>query len=741
MIQSSRLREDLLSAKLLRAVVAGWVLGAVLVLYCFALATLVFNGPLLPYAAQGAGMMMFGGFVFCLLIGATSCYPGMLGMPQEIPATVLGALAGGVVAAAANGPALAAFMTMTALLIVSGTLTGAVFLAIGHFRLSNLFHFIPYPVAGGFFAGTGWVLILASLSTMSGATLDWQGLPGFFEPAAVWKWGPGAAYGIVLALIMKRASSPTIMVASLVLAGALYHLGLFGLDIGLAEARALGLLVVGNPEGGLWPAFGLADLGAVDWGVIAGLLPNLVPVVMVTLLCLLIYVDGLQVATGVEIDMDREFRAAGIAGIFAGAGGSAPGCQTFGLSLASRWLGADTPWTGPITALVVILTLFFGGDLLALIPIPVIGGLLLAIGFDLLGSWLIGVRKKLPLTDYGVVLLICSTIAVFGFVEGVAVGMAATLSLFAMRLSRVDTIAESFTGGERYSSKIRSVPDRALLLDRSEKIRAYRLRGYIFFGSARPLVDRLKQPLADKSPPEFILLDFAEVSGCDFSAINALCEFVRSADTAGARVVFSAASQQIEANLRANLTVEVRNGPRFEPDLDRGLERCEASILAQAEQEHSDTPEAAQARLLTRVADDLERHLDEQASFEDMVERLTPWLEPRDYRTGEALAVPGERQGGLQLLVSGQASVLDANGVRLAQCGRGDAVAPWTAFGEHLPTTAVVADVPCRTMLLTPAARTLLEADDKALSLSLYRFLVDRPPPGSAARQPVLPGL
>ena len=731
MIQWSRLRADLLSAKLPRAVVAGWVLGAVVVLYSFALATIVFSGPLLPFAAQGAGMMMFGALVFCLVIGVSSNYPGMLGMPHETPAVVLGALSGAVVAGAANGPTLTAFLTMTALLVVSGLLTGVVFLAIGHFRLSNLFHFIPYPVAGGFFAGTGWVLILSSLSTMSGETPDWQGLRQFLEPATVWKWGPGAAYALILALLMRRFNNPTIAVVSLVLGGALYHLGLSALDISLAEAKAHGLLVVGAPQGGLWPTFALADLGAVNWGVVAELVPSLVPVIMVTLLCLVVYVNGVQVATGVEIDMDREFRAAGLAGMLAGAGGSAPGCQSFGLSLASRWLGADTPWTGVITASVVLLALIFSGEMLALIPIPIVGGLMLAIGIDLMSHWLIRVRKRLPLTDYGVIVLICVTIAIFGFVEGIGVGMAATLCLFAMRLSRIGTIAESFTGRERHSKRMRSVPDRALLLDRGERIRVYRLRGYIFFGSARPLVARLKQSLGGASPPECILLDFARVPGSDSSAVDAFYEFIRSANSVGTQVVVSTVSRRIEESLRAHLPAAVRSCLHFEPDLDRGLERCEELVLAQAERERSDT---AQGRLLMQVAGALERHLDRQASFEEMVERLTPWLAPRDYRTGDALAVRGEPQEGLQFVVSGRASAFDSDGGRLAQYGPGDVIDPWAASGEQAARADTLADAPCRTMMLTPMALAVLESDDKELSLRLYRYLLSPPASGMSHR-------
>ena len=246
----ARLRADLQSAKLFRAVAVGWLMGAVIVIHCIALSAIVFSGPMLPYAVQGAGMMLFGGIVFSLLIGVTSSYPGMLAVPQEVPATVLGTL-GAVVGGTVSAPGDVQFMTMAALLLLSGLLTGLLFLTVGHFRLSHLFRFVPYPVAGEVFAGTGWVLSLAALSVMSGVALDWQTLPRIFEPDMVWKWGPGAAYGLVLTVAMKHKGNLAVMMGSVVLVSALYHVGLLVLDISVEDAKALGLLMSGIPEGGV----------------------------------------------------------------------------------------------------------------------------------------------------------------------------------------------------------------------------------------------------------------------------------------------------------------------------------------------------------------------------------------------------------------------------------------------------------------------------------------------------------
>ena len=136
-------------------------------------------------------------------------------------------------------------------------------------------------------------------------------------------------------------------------------------------------------------------------------------------------------------------------------------------------------------------------------------------------------------------------------------------------------------------------------------------------------------------------------------------------------------------------------------------------------------------RLFDRVADALERHLDELVMFEGLLERLEPWLEPCEYAEGETLSVQGEVRDGVQLLVSGLVSVHDAEGTRLHHCGPGDVLDPWAAFEDkNVASTTAIARTPCRTMMLTPAARARLESDDNDLTLRFFTYIISRQPPG-----------
>ena len=69
-----------------------------------------------------------------------------------------------------------------------------------------------------------------------------------------------------------------------------------------------------------------------------------------------------------------------------------------------------------------------------------------------------------------------------------------------------------------------------------------------------------------------------------------------------------------------------------------------------------------------------------------------------------------------------RASVYDASGVRLFQCGPGDAVESRAAFGAYAAAAATVADEPCKTMVLTPGGRRGLEENEARLAVKLYGY-------------------
>ena len=91
------------------------------------------------------------------------------------------------------------------------------------------------------------------------AEVHWRAIPALAEPAMLWRWSPGAAFGIALYLAMKRWGNPLILPVSVALFVSAYHLVLGALGISGDEARETGLLLKSTLEGALWPALQPVD--------------------------------------------------------------------------------------------------------------------------------------------------------------------------------------------------------------------------------------------------------------------------------------------------------------------------------------------------------------------------------------------------------------------------------------------------------------------------------------------------
>ncbi len=706
---------QIFSGKTIPALSVGFTSGLGLLVAQISFGSFIFSGPLAPYSSQGIGLILFGNFATCLIIALLGCWRGTIAGLS--PALVLIMATIGFTMAA-EGEAL--FVTTAAALMIGAVITGLCCLVIGYFRLSNLVRFIPWPVSGGFVAGIGGAVCLAAMSLM-GADPDWRTLPALVESPTFWKWSPGAAYGVALYLAMRRWRNPLILPVSVALFVGAYHFALDTLGISGSEAKAAGLLLTSTAEGHLWPTLQPSDLMLVDWTAMTMQLPAILTLILIALICIIMNFAGLEMATDQELDWNREFKTTGLASALSGFGGCTVATIVIPASLRSKLFGATTRLTGVVAALVIGGALLLGDGILELVPVPLAGGILFFAGFGMLDEGLVRSRKRLPWTEYGIIVLIFFVIIVFGLFEGVAAGMVAALVFFAVHLSRTDVIESWFTARKHRSGKVRPIPDRAILMERGDRVHVCQLRGYIFFGSVCPLADRLKRLLDDASRPDCLILDFSAVYGFDFSAVNVLCRFLQTANASGVQVALCALPEPLRNGLERNLPPGEFASLRIEPDTERALERCEEMVIADWREEANATDEQ-RTSLLERVSDDLERHLERQIHFEDLMDELQNWLNPCQYSADAALSEPGASHKNLQFLISGRASAYNSVGARVHQYGPGDAV--WPVGTENDGTTSVIADEACRTMALTPATRDWLEQHEERLALKLYRYLL-----------------
>lgn len=724
------LRRDAADSKVLvPALTAGLVNGLLMVVVQLSLASLIFSGPLAQFAPRAAGFTLFGGFVMSLCVALFSSFRTAICLPEDAPAAILGSVALGIAAALAGDPdPRAAFVTVGAAMALSTMGTGVLFLVLGRFRLGNLVRYMPYPVVGGFLAGVGWLLVQGGVSILSGASLSIAGLPELLTPEKLMLCAPGAALALALIVGLARIKHAAVLPGVLALSLAAFGLYLFVSGQGLADADKAGLLLGGMPKGGgLWPVLASGDLSLVRWGALMNAAPQLCTVPLVSAVSFLLICSGLETASRSDLDLRRELYLNAAANLLAGPGGSHAGYTALSFSLFGGMTGVKSRLSGICSALLVGAATFFGASLLGLVPRFLLGGLVLFLGAATLLDWAVYVRTRVTHAEYAIILAILCSIAWFGFLSGVAVGLVLAAVVFVVKYSQLPVVSRDTDAAGLSSVMQRSVPEQHILRAHADEIRVLHATGYLFFGSANTLSSRVAEHLhaAPGERPAFIVLDFSEVDGLDSSAVNSLLRTVQRCAAAGCAAVFACAPAGLPEKM-AQAGGGDDDGARFEPDLDRALQWCEDAILAR-ELAHMDGHKAADARgaLFDSAVDDLLARLEQGERFEALLERLEPYLELRAAASGEVIVRQGETPDGVLLFVSGQAEeVRQEEGgapVRLRILDAGSMEGRTGDAPDYRAPGGIVALSACSLRFLSTAAQARLEAEAPALALAFHR--------------------
>ncbi len=702
----------------LTGLLAGLIVGIVVVIVAISFAVLIFSGDLAPIAPKGISLGLFTAAVMAGLIALTSSFRGMVATPQDVPAAITALIAASVAAALpANTGENELFATVVAAIALTTLSTGLFFLALGFFKLGGLSRFIPYPVIGGFLAGTGWLLLKGSVGVLADLPLTRANLPALLETETVIRWLPGLVFGVLLLVILRRTSHFLALPALLVGAITVFFALLAATGTSVAEATARGWLLEPLPAGDLWRPLGPELLGQVSWGAIFAEAPSMLAVMLAGMVALLLNATGLELVVERDIDLDRELRAAGAANILAGLGGGLVGFQTLALSALGHRIAPDRRLVGLISAGLCAACLFFGSTLLTLFPIPVLGGLLLFLGLAFLVEWVWDAWFKLPRFDYLVVISILLTIATVGFLEGVGLGVAIAVILFVVNYSRINVVKNALSGAT-YTSKVQRPPKhgRALRVHGHELF-ILQLQGFLFFGTANQLVERLRQRMGEAGLPavRYLMLDLRLVSGIDSSALLGFVKMRKLAESQATGLIFVHTSPDIRSQLESN---GIRDGEdvvvRWFPELDRAVEWCEDQILL-ARSFALEEPHLPLDERLARVLVSVE------------TPRLMRFLERMEVPAGHLLMRQDDPADDVYLVESGritaQMELGDGTEVRLLTMGAGSVVGQEELYQGTSRTASVVTETPSIIYRLSAGALHRMETDEPDLAIALHHFM------------------
>ena len=539
-----RLQDELKPQNLLPSLTAGAVMGVTEVILTLSFGSLIFSGKLAAYLPYGVGLALVSGALMLIVPALASQMPAVIGSTQDSSSVILAVIAAALAATMGTdgGPGLLA--TVLVAISLTTLLTGLVFLLLGQFKLGGLVRFVPYPVVGGFLAGSGWLLATGAFGVMTNYSLTLANLPVLVQPAQLVQWVPGVLLALALFFGLRRIRHSMTMPGLLLGSIAVFYLALLVTGTSIASATAQGLLL-GQVSGAVaWQPLAVGNLLVANWPAIAGQGGNILIVVALSLVALLLNVSALELTLHQEVDLNRELKAAGLANILAGLGGGLIGYHALSLSALSYRIGARGRLPGLIAGALCGGMLFAGSSLLVFVPKPLLGGLLLFLGMDFLVEWVITSWAKLSRAEYAIVWLILVVIAATNFLIGVGVGLLAMVVLFVLNYSRINVVHRALSGAERSSNVERCAYHRRALSDLGRRVYILELDGFLFFGTANALLEKMRARAADAAQPKarYILLDFCRVTGLDSSAVLSFTKGRNLAEAQGITLVLTQVS-------------------------------------------------------------------------------------------------------------------------------------------------------------------------------------------------------
>ena len=715
------------------SLIAGTISGIIFVVSAMALAALIFTGPLSPYLPQGIGILLVGSIIFALFSALTATYPLILSAPQDIPIAILALMAVSI-GAGINEKIVAeeAFQFIFVAIGVTSVLVGLFFWVLGRFRLGKLVRFIPFPVVGGFLAGTGWLIVKFSFTMMTDMDLTLVNLEHFIKSDILFQWFPGLVFAVAMLLAGRRFShyllTPGILAGSIIL----FYGIMFVQGFTFGELENRGFLLGPFPEGGLFPGFPFQYVPDFRWDLFLVHLPAIATMMILSAISVLFNYSGLELIVKEDFDLDKELRLTGYSNILVGIAGAPAGYLTLSETSLAYNIGSRSRLPSIIVAVFCGIALVIGAQALSIFPKVILGGLLLNLGLEFLVEWLVDTWKRLHKSDYLVIVLILIVIGTVGFLEGIVIGLLMSIALFVINYSKVEVVKYELTGKTFNSNVERSEYLRKILDDNGDQIFILPLQGFIFFGTANRLLQRVLNRIESDSGDsiKYLLSDFRQVTGMDSSAVNSFNKLKIMAENHQFQILLCGLNEDINEQLKIEgLIPDDSNIIQTFVDLDHGLEWCEEQII----------------QTVLKDSGDLDR-LGDNSQFRNMLSDISAYLEEQDVPADMVIIEQGKKAGGIYFLESGHITVRLDSGkgkqIRLKTLGPGTVVGEVSLYLGSEASASVITDVDCRIYYLSKEnfKKLQLKAPEKTTMLHSYvvRLLSDRLAESNATIQALL---
>lgn len=714
------LRDEAAPEKLFPSLITSCVVSMMTVVLSISFVALIFVDPITGFMGQGVNVMLVTAFIMGVFMAIFSSYRGTISIPQDRIAPIV-ALMASLIIQEMRGRATPQEIGITVLaaIAVSAVLIGLVLFFLGAYKLGNVVRFIPYPVIGGFLAGSGWLLLTGSFRATSGENFSLLNLHHLITSGEVTAWVPCAIFGTITYLTVRFTKHflalPGMIFSALLLFYAWLGIGHYSWD----AARTNGWIMGATPEAGLHEVLPLPSLLHADWSVVGDQYSSFFALLVTSIVSILLNTTALELAADEEIDLNKELRAAGLANLFGGFAGGMIGFQSLSLSVLPVRMGVKSRLVGLLTALACLVLLCYGTSLLGYIPRFILGGILFYNGIAFLAEWIFDAYFRLIREDYLLVVLILSIVAVAGYLQGVGSGIIIATVLFVLKYSSVNVISYVLSGDSHHSAVDRSPLEARLLNTQGGQIYILRLKGFIFFGSANNLLNTIRERQSDPdlSRLRYVILDFQHVSGLDTSGIVSISKLSRLSKKEGFLIIATAVPVDIQNNLKNNALLGEGPGKvQLFRDRDHGTEWCENDII---KRELSEA--AKEAKTLPQILNEFHPWRVDTSALLDYMDRL-------DVDKNHYLILQGDPAQELYFIESGKVRVVveldNGRAMRVRTMGAGTVVGEIGLYLDQQRLASVVTEEPCVIYRCSGENLHRMEQENPALASAFHEFMV-----------------
>lgn len=405
-------------------------------------------------------------------------------------------------------------------------LAGIIQIIFGLLKFGKFVKFIPYPVISGFMNGIGTIIIILQLNVIFGEKIDSSiintivNLPHTISNIDTTSFIMSL---ITLAILFLTPSAiakkiPPTLIALVILSFGAY---LLHLDVAYVSNIPTGLPDFVIPSFDisllsfmLTSAITLAILGTID-----SLLTSLVA-------------DSIS---RTKHDSNKELIGQGIGNSLLAFVGGIPGAGATMRTVVNIKSGATSNISGIIHAVILLLILLVFAPLASHIPMPVLAGILIKVGFDIIDHKLLKQIRIAPRQDISVMLVVFILTVFVDLIVAVGSGVVISSFLIINRLMK-----QSSVDAKDFEDIDKEHDDRIT----TEGIRIVNIKGPFFFGSISRIIDTVDEVYEVKN----VIIDCTHVSFMDLSAVYALSETVTKIKDSGCDV-YIVAQGEIKTNL------------------------------------------------------------------------------------------------------------------------------------------------------------------------------------------------